>query len=351
MRPRESRRSEQAVGLSATIQGSTGGSRDGALNLEGGQSRSERSSQQRIIQRQREGATNIPEHLQDHGRGVNLGGSGYGQGHSNDVQRQTDTGGEGGEGERHRVRGGGDDRRGDVDHLWGGRGSGREQRPGNGQGTEQRRGGGARGGGGGRGGGRGEQEKQETEREFRQPNPTHPQETIEPETLKIIYTNARSLLSKTDHVAILINDNDPDIILVTETWLNNDIPNSLLNMPGYYIEPELRIDRNDTLNGIGGGLLVYIKNDQLKKIVSVENAFNMFTRFEILCRPSKDDRRSQTKPSLSVTLVYRPPSARHSNTELLLELFENPSENSIIIGDFNFPSINWVTLQADRSKE
>ena len=93
--------------------------------------------------------------------------------------------------------------------------------------------------------------------------------TIKPETLKIIYTNARSLLSKTDHVAILINETDPDIILVTETWLNNDIPNSLFNIPGYYIELELRIDRKDTLNGMEGGLLVYIKDKLFIKPISI----------------------------------------------------------------------------------
>ena len=54
-------------------------------------------------------------------------------------------------------------------------------------------------------------------------------------------------------------------------------------MLGYYIEPELRIDRKDTLNGIGGGLLVYIIDKLFIKPVSVENAFNMFIRFEILC--------------------------------------------------------------------
>ena len=68
---------------------------------------------------------------------------------------------------------------------------------------------------------------------------------------------------------------------------------------------------------------------------------------------SKDDgaKRKPAKPNLTITVIYRPPSARQTNTELLCQLFENPAENSIIIGDFNFPSIDWATLQTDRQRE
>ena len=141
------------------------------------------------------------------------------------------------------------------------------------------------------------------------------------------------------------------MILITETWCNNEITNAMLNLPGYNIEPELRIDRNDTLNGIGGGLLVYIRDNLFVKPIPVRNNFNMFTRFEVINSDSKDDRRSVTKPNLTVTLVYRPPRSRNVNTEELCKLFENSGENSIIIGDFNFPTINWNELTADRNCE
>ena len=49
------------------------------------------------------------------------------------------------------------------------------------------------------------------------------------------------------------------MVLICESWCNADISNAMLNMDGYFIEPDLRMDRRDTINGIGGGLLVYVK--------------------------------------------------------------------------------------------
>ena len=36
--------------------------------------------------------------------------------------------------------------------------------------------------------------------------------------IKIFYTNARSILNKFDQINILIEDDQPDILLFTETW-------------------------------------------------------------------------------------------------------------------------------------
>ena len=79
----------------------------------------------------------------------------------------------------------------------------------------------------------------------------------------------------------------------------------------------------------------------------------MFFRFEVISDSCKDDGAgsNQAKPNLTITAVYRPPSARHPSTELLCQLFNNPPENSMFFGDFNFPTINWGTLQADRPRE
>ena len=155
-----------------------------------------------------------------------------------------------------------------------------------------------------------------------------------------MYLNARSLVSKLCELEILLNDYDPDLVLITETWCNNDITNAMLSIAGYFIDPDLRVDRNDTLNGIGGGLMVYVKNSLIVKPVNQESAFNMFTQFEIIC---KDDIRS----SLVITLVYRPPSAPLENTNELCKLLEKSGPNSLFIGDFNFPSIDWIYETSD----
>lgn len=163
-------------------------------------------------------------------------------------------------------------------------------------------------------------------------------------TLNIVYLNARSLLNKINDLNVLINDKSPDIILITETWANESITNAMLNVPGYCIEPDLRIDRSDTLNGIGGGLIVYTRDGLIIKPVEVENEFNMFVRFQVVSG-NKDDR------DLQLTLVYRPPRINHNNNTELYKLFENCSDNDIFIGDFNFPKVNWADLTSDRASE
>ena len=62
-----------------------------------------------------------------------------------------------------------------------------------------------------------------------------------------------SLVNKINELWILTKDEEPDVILITESWCNEEGSNALLNIPGYCIEPELRLNQTDTLNGIGGG--------------------------------------------------------------------------------------------------
>ena len=153
------------------------------------------------------------------------------------------------------------------------------------------------------------------------------------ETLSVIYTNARSINSKLVDLETLISDNNPDIILLTETWCNSDITNSYLNLNGYFIDPDLRVDRLDTANGIGGGLLVYCKNGL--NIIPVEKTidYNQYCQFLV-----KSD---QCNNDLCITLVYRSPNSTKENNDLLCKIVEESVPNTIIIGDFNFPQIDW----------
>ena len=101
-------------------------------------------------------------------------------------------------------------------------------------------------------------------------------------------------------------------MLITETWLNKDSSTAMLNIEGYYIEPDLRMDRSDTMNGIGGGLIVYIKNGLIVKPLPVENSFNQFVQFDVV---NNDD--ICAARSLNITLIYRPLSSRDENTDEL----------------------------------
>ena len=103
----------------------------------------------------------------------------------------------------------------------------------------------------------------------------------------------------------------------------------MLYVPDYYIENDLRVDRNDTLRGIGGGLIVYVRNDVIVRPVESTSNFNQHCSFEIM-REKKD------RP-LNVTLIYRSPNSNAENTLELAGIIEKCKKNSLIIGDYNLP--------------
>ena len=142
------------------------------------------------------------------------------------------------------------------------------------------------------------------------------------ETLTIIYGNARSILSKINDLQALAEDKKPEIILVSETWLIDNINAAVLNIDGYTLESNLRCDRKDTSKGIGGSLLVYSKLGL--NIVPIENinSFNQYSFFTIKGKGKDND--------LNVHLVYRPPSSNQTNNDLLLEVVKSVEKKTVL---------------------
>jgi hypothetical protein len=63
------------------------------------------------------------------------------------------------------------------------------------------------------------------------------------EELKVLYTNAQSIVGKIDELCSVSCELDLDLILVTESWCNDQITNAFLSVPGYELITDLRIDR------------------------------------------------------------------------------------------------------------
>jgi Endonuclease-reverse transcriptase len=183
---------------------------------------------------------------------------------------------------------------------------------------EEGEGGGGPGGGGGGGGGRGNE---------RAPH----------QTLEILYLNAQSLLGKINELRATAADLEPDIILITETWCNQDVNNAFLSLPGYEVQIDLRRDREDTSEGRGGGLLVYAK--QGLKILSGDNSID----FMQYCKFSVYD--------ITCYLVYRPPNSSAENMTKLANLIKSAEKNAIFIGDLNLPGVNWSTGMSKNSEK
>ena len=73
--------------------------------------------------------------------------------------------------------------------------------------------------------------------------------------LNCFYANTRSVVNKMEELELYVHEEKPHIIAITETWGNSKIENSEISFEGYQT---FRKDRKDR---IGGGVLLYIRND------------------------------------------------------------------------------------------
>lgn len=151
-----------------------------------------------------------------------------------------------------------------------------------------------------------------------------------------MYTNAQSILSKLGELSAMAVDSNPDLILISESWCNGTISDAMLSVPGYELKSELRKDRCDTAQGIGGGLLVYAKEGL--KVIQCDSSknFNQYCKFRLIC---------DTVP-LTFYLVYRPPTSSSDNMTALAEILSQVEPNAFLIGDFNLPGVNWDSYTA-----
>ena len=73
----------------------------------------------------------------------------------------------------------------------------------------------------------------------------------------ILSLNARSIFQKTDELAHVVYKHNSDVVMVSETWLSDDIPDEALHFPGV---PGFSVIRNDRVDKRGGGVAVFIKD-------------------------------------------------------------------------------------------
>jgi hypothetical protein len=91
-----------------------------------------------------------------------------------------------------------------------------------------------------------------------------------------------SVQNKLSELEAIVNDLNPDFILLTETWYNSQINNASLNISGYSLKTDLRRDRQDTGQGLGGGLLVYSRHGlMIVMMPDFENKFYQHCRFQL----------------------------------------------------------------------
>ena len=88
-----------------------------------------------------------------------------------------------------------------------------------------------------------------------QPQSRRQPQSTAPADLSFLSTNARSLLPKIEELSLLVAKVKPSLIFVTETWLNDSVPDSALSLPGYS-----SLVRRDRVGRRGGGALVFVQD-------------------------------------------------------------------------------------------
>ena len=141
--------------------------------------------------------------------------------------------------------------------------------------------------------------------------------------LSVLHLNVRSLLGKMDQLRLLCEHNGADIITLSETWLNKDIDDSEIELPGYSI---IRRDRSERT---GGGVIIYIHEGLVFSETNDLHNNNEAIWIQVnqtCCKP------------LIIRRIYRPPNQQ---VETFLEDFNNSLAgieshfDKIILGDFN----------------
>ena len=154
--------------------------------------------------------------------------------------------------------------------------------------------------------------------------------------LKVAHLNIRSIYNKIDSLKLLLNEKPFDIFTISETWLNSDITDGEISIPGY------TFSRNDRNGRSGGGTLAFVRDGIPYKI-----------RTDLLSSKIESTVIEITRPkckSLFIFTIYKAPDQLlESLTEELDTALSCISLEAevILLGDFN---VNFLATKNDASR-
>ena len=154
--------------------------------------------------------------------------------------------------------------------------------------------------------------------------------------MKCIYSNVDSIVNKLTEIEIFLKANDIDVAAFTEIIPKNTSLDYDPNGKNFVIEGYTSIeDITDR------GVCIFVKDHyEIQRFPDLENLF----RPSLFCKisSSKDD-------FITLGLIYRSPNSSveeceqiNKQIELASNKFKNNEDKFIIVGDFNFPDINWL---------
>lgn len=154
--------------------------------------------------------------------------------------------------------------------------------------------------------------------------------------INIAFTNIRSIIPKRDELCSFINDISADMVILTETWLHDDVTDTEV----FPSNLNFTIFRRDRKSKKGGGVLIAIKNTLASSLILHDDKIELIW---VLV--------SNGASKFVFGVCYRPPDSHPDFCDLLhqsLHTITNKHSNApiFLFGDFNYPSISWSLLSA-----
>lgn len=142
--------------------------------------------------------------------------------------------------------------------------------------------------------------------------------------LRVLNINARSVVNKSESLEATILSYNPHVVVITETWLHDNIEDAVVFPPSYRA---YRRDRSTR----GGGVAVLLKNTiaatPLRQADNLETVSLKFSCWD---------------KSFLLFAAYRAPD---SPPEFFRDLFTHmasfANDKVLLIGDFNLPDVDW----------
>ena len=154
--------------------------------------------------------------------------------------------------------------------------------------------------------------------------------------------NVKSLTNKIYFYESLDLSNSVDIFSISETWLKPEIPDSIVELPGFNI---IRCDRKSATKTRGGGAALYV-NSALK-FTHIKQPQSKLS--ELCDSVWINIKAQQTNDNLIVGSIYLPPDAdKMKFITLLSDILHQKqfiNKKLVLLGDFN---INWNSSSREK---
>ena len=165
--------------------------------------------------------------------------------------------------------------------------------------------------------------------------------------LKFICTNARDLRNKYTNLQTLFEDENPDVVAITETFLDESISSTEFTPEGFQC---FRKDRNINFYRPGtyvdsnrGGVLLLVRSD-LNPILSESSKVEAELLWVNITLHSRAE--------WLLGVCYRPEvDEEYMLHKIKSSIDEIDNQNVILLGDFNFRNINWRNNTCARELE